>query len=159
RRVLFRSPRASRQIQIVRDQHDARSGLTVQLLDQLDDASTGVGVEVAGRLIGEQNARTVREGAGDRDPRLPPARQLRGKVVHAIAQTNTRKELDRACGGTAFASKLERHLHVLERGQRRNELKALEDEPNFLATKARALVLGEALQVDAIEDHGPSGWC
>ncbi len=121
---------------------------------QLDDAGTGCGVEIASRLIGEQDPWMIRERAGDGDALLLAARQLRRKVVHAIAEPDASEQLDRACRRAALAAKLERYLHVLQRGERGNELKALEDEPNFLTAQSRPLVLGEAPEIDAVEDHG-----
>ena len=41
----------------------------------------GRDVEVPGRLVGQQHGGLVRERAGDRDPLLLAARQLRGQVV------------------------------------------------------------------------------
>ena len=61
------SSRTTGERQVVRDQHDARAGFAVQFLDELDDPRAGVGIEVAGRLIGEENAWTVREGTRDRN--------------------------------------------------------------------------------------------
>jgi hypothetical protein len=42
-------------------------------------------------------------------------------------------------------------LHVLDRRERRDQLKALEDEPHFLSPQPRARVFVERGDVDAVE--------
>ena len=44
-------------VEVVRDEHDRRAGLAVERLEQLDDVRAGVAVEVAGGLVGEEEAR------------------------------------------------------------------------------------------------------
>src|SRR5437899_14488 len=55
---------------------DDRVALRVQLLEQPHDLLPGDGVEVAGRLVGEQDGRAHDEGPGDRHPLALAARQL-----------------------------------------------------------------------------------
>ena len=148
---------ASGKRQVVRHEHDAGSRFAVELLDQLDDAAARAGVQIASGFVGEQDSRVVGEGSRDRYALLLTAGQLGWEMIHAIPQSHTREKFDRARGGPAFSAKLERHLHVLQRGERWNELKALEDEPNFLATKASALVLGQTPEIDPVEDHRAAG--
>ena len=100
----------------------------------------------------------IRERAGDGDALLLAARQLRRKVVHAIAEPDASEQLDGARCGAALAAQLERNLYVFEGSERRNQLKALENEPNFFTTKTCPLVLGEKPKVDAVEDHRASRW-
>ena len=148
---------ASGKRQVVRHEHDARSRFAVELLDQLDDATARAGVQIASGFVGEQDSRVVGEGSRDRHALLLTAGQLGREMVHAIPQSHAREQLDRARGGAAFAAELEWHLHVLQRRERWNELNALEDEPNFLATKASALILGQAPEIDTVEDHRAAG--
>ena len=75
-----------------------------------------------------------------------------GKVIEPIAESDAAQQLARTLAGAALAAQLERHLHVLERRERGDQLKALEDEPNFLAPQLRALVLVHRRQVGAVED-------
>ena len=48
---------------------------------QVHDVPAGGGVEIARRLVGKDDRRIVRQRAGDRDPLLFAARQLRGIVM------------------------------------------------------------------------------
>src|SRR4051794_39461102 len=60
---------------VVRGHHDRRPG-AVDPVEQAHDADAGGGVEVSGRLVGQQDRRAVDEGARDGDPLLLAARQL-----------------------------------------------------------------------------------
>ena len=60
--------------------------LLVVLLDQLDDVVACVLVEVAGRLIGQQHARSHDDRPTDRNTLALAARKLVGAVVGAIAE-------------------------------------------------------------------------
>ena len=62
------------------------------------------------------------------------------------------QQLARALGGAALAAKLERDLHVLDRGERGDQLEALKHEPHFLAAQPGALVLVHRRQVGVVED-------
>ena len=80
-----------------------------QLLEQLHDLLAGRRVEVAGRLVGEEDAGIVDERPGDRHALALAARQLVGPVIHAVAQPDA---LERA--GRLRAAGLRR------RGRRRS---------------------------------------
>ena len=93
-------------------------------------------VEVPGRLVGEEELGAIDEGAGDGDPLLLAPGQLGREVVAAAGEPDAREQVLRPRGGVALAAELEGNLDVLLRAQRRNQLKALEHEPNFLAADA-----------------------
>ena len=65
---------------VVGGDDDGRAG-AVDPVDQLHDPDRGLGVEVAGRLVGQQQRRVVHERARDRDALLLAARELVGVVV------------------------------------------------------------------------------
>ena len=77
-------------------------------------------------------------------------------MVHAVAEADAGEQLARACRRPVVAPKLERHLNVLEGRERRDQLKALEHEPNFLATKPRALVFAHRREIGIVEQHATS---
>src|SRR5256885_12248887 len=54
--------------------------------------------------------------------------ELVGKVIDAVAEADAGEELPGARGCAVVAAELERHLHVLERGERGDELKARSEE-------------------------------
>ena len=74
-----------RDVRVVGDEHDRPAG-RVELAEQGDDLGAGVAVEVAGRLVGEDQRRLRHERAGDGDALLLAAGQLRRLVVDAVAE-------------------------------------------------------------------------
>ena len=105
-RVVVRTTRPSRsaidhvgdrrQLRIVRHQHQRRPARAVDVEQQLDDRLPGGAVEIAGRLVGEQDRRIVGERPRDRDALLLAARELRRVVMAAIGQTDFVEQLLRA---------------------------------------------------------------
>src|SRR5690606_22265636 len=85
-RETDRAPCAPGEVGVVRDEHERRAALAVQLLEQLDDRFAGRRVEVARRLVGEQDSRLVDERAGERDALLLAARKLRRIVVEPVGE-------------------------------------------------------------------------
>jgi hypothetical protein len=67
---------------------DDQSGavLAVEGEQQVDDPGADRRVQVSGGLVGQQQAGSHDQGAGDRHPLLLPARQLRGQRAGPIAQ-------------------------------------------------------------------------
>jgi hypothetical protein len=79
----------------MRDQHQRRALLGLQRKDQIDHTRAGRGIEVAGRLVGEQHARRTREGARDRDTLLLAAGEL-ARVMPQYAARARRARGNRA---------------------------------------------------------------
>ena len=69
---------------IVGDEDERRLAGAVNLQEQVDDMSARRAVEVAGRLVGQQDRRVVRERARDGDALLLAARELRRIVMAAV---------------------------------------------------------------------------
>ena len=66
---------------VVRGHHQREGELALQRLDQIEHALGGVGVEVAGRLVAEQQLGALRERARDRDALRLASGQLAGQRV------------------------------------------------------------------------------
>ena len=58
----------------------------LQLVEQRHDVLTGRGIEIAGRFIGEQNARFCDQRPRDRDPLTLPALHFNGPVPGTVGQ-------------------------------------------------------------------------
>ena len=54
----------------MRREDDRDAGLRMQLCDEVHHACSGFGVEVAGRLVGDEHSRLVGECSRDRDTLL-----------------------------------------------------------------------------------------
>ena len=136
---------------VMRHQHDGRMAGAVHAEQQLDDLMTGLAVQVAGRFVREQQRGIVGERAGDGHALLLAARQLRRIVMAAVAEADLGEQRVRARPRLRRAGNLHRDEHVLERGQRGQQMKKLEDEPDALAAQPRQGILVERRDVDAVE--------
>src|SRR5437879_1849793 len=77
-----------RDVGFMGDQYDGLAGV-VQLLEQPHDLLAGGGVEVAGRLVRQQDRGVVHERPRDRHPLALPARQLVRPVRHSRSEEHT----------------------------------------------------------------------
>ena len=78
----------SRGPRIVRHHHDG-STLGIELLQEADDLLAGLGVQVAGRLIGQNHGGIVGEHPGQGDSLLLADAQLARLVVKPVAQADS----------------------------------------------------------------------
>src|SRR5437868_3830468 len=79
--------RAGGDIRLVRHHEDGVAGF-VEPVEEVEDLEAGGGIEVAGRLVGEQDRRAHHERAGDRDALALSAGELAGKVVDALLEAH-----------------------------------------------------------------------
>ena len=90
-------PRALGQFQVVGDEDEAEGFRPLQLLEQIDDVGLGVLVEIAGRLVGEQQRRRIDERTGNRDAALLAAGHAAGIRIGAVrANRHARADRTRA---------------------------------------------------------------
>src|SRR5262249_16134874 len=85
-------------------------------------------IEIARRLVGQQQLRIAGKGARNRDTLLLATRQLLWIVRRTLRETDAAKPFGRSSRGIGRTSKLEWQHHIFERRQRRQQLKRLEDE-------------------------------
>ena len=116
----------------------------------------GGGVEVAGGLVGEEDAGPMAEGAGQRHALLLASRELGRVVVAAAAEADPVQQLVRPLLGLQPAQ-LQRHLDVLARGEGRDELERLEHEADLLAAEAGPLVFAQRAELLAVEPDAAGG--
>ena len=105
--------------------------------------SPGAAVEVAGRLVGEQHGRLCRESARNRDALLFAAGQLCRVVRPALAETDLLDDAREPPAASVDAGELQRQHDVLERVERRHEVKRLEHEADAVGADLRAAVFVE----------------
>ena len=127
-----------------------------QLRDRLvDEARAGL-VELAGRLIGQQQPRPVRERGAERDPLLLAAGELRGPGAELLAETDAAQQLLGARSPVA-ALGAETEPDQLARAQfwRQRLLVVLIEVADNLAPVARAAASTERAQVLAKDSDRP----
>src|SRR3712207_1165859 len=129
----------------------------VDAVQKLHDAHARVRVEVAGRLVGDEDRRLRDEGPCDRDALLLPAGELVGELLHLPAQPHKVEYLGdlRADGAPLLASDLHRVGDVLGGGLVREQLEVLEDAPD-VAPVAGYLAPGDRGEPRAVDVDGPS---
>ena len=141
----------------MRDEDDRLATLAGERGQQVDDLVPRRRVEVPSRLVGEDDARLVRQRSSDRDALLLAARELAGQMAArparptAASSDSTRARRSRApvCAG-------ERDLDVLRRGQRRDQVELLEDEAECAEAEAAERAVAERGEVTALEETAPS---
>ncbi|MNH15811.1 hypothetical protein D3C79_754330 [compost metagenome] len=122
-----------------------------QFLHQFLDALGGVVVEVAGRLIEHHQPRTVDQGAGNRYPLALTTGQLGRFVAQAMSQANAREQRFGALArfGDGGAADQQRHAHVLQRGEFRQQVMELVDEAQRAVAQQATGTLTEGRQLFA----------
>src|SRR5262245_41969239 len=116
-------------VRIVGDHDDGLLELAIEPLEQLEDLFPRLAVEVAGRLVGQQQRRIAHDGARDRHPLLLPAGELAWVVPEPLPEAD---DAERVLGAfdpllAAHLDQQQRQLDVLERGQHRDQVIELED--------------------------------
>src|SRR5207253_11140363 len=110
------------------------------------------GVQVSGWLVGEQDRRVGDQRARDGRSLLLATRKLGRLVVDAVGEADRAQRFTGARCSPTFARVDQRHLDVVERRGARDEVVALEDEPDLLVPDPGELVIAEHGDVGVIED-------
>ena len=97
--------RALGRARIVRHHDDGLAVLAVERLQQVEDLVAGLAIEVARRLVAQQQRRIGDDRAGDADALLLAARQLTRIVLRAIGEADDlQRDARRASRRSAFDS-------------------------------------------------------
>jgi hypothetical protein len=138
---------------IVGDDDDGAALAGGELAQELHHRQRGAGVERGGRLVADQDRRIAAERARDRDALLLAARQVGGQLVHARAEADPLEQLPGLGVGVAGARVLhpDRDRDVLDRGQRWEQVEALEHEAEVAGAQRGQLALAEPGDVLALE--------
>ncbi len=156
RSVITRSARAAATAECVTSSVAAPS-LAPSRVDHVEHALGGLGVEVAGRLVEQQQRRLVDERARDRDALQLAARQHRGEVVAAAFEADRREHRPRARRRIGGLLQQQRQRDVLLDRQVRQHVERLEHEAHAVAPQQRARVVVERAQVAAVEADAAGG--
>ena len=136
----------------MRDDDDGRA-LLVDAFEQLHDADGVLVVEVAGRLIGDQDLRSVDQCAGDGRTLLLAAAQLARVGIVLVAETDALEHL-RDIGADlrgGFTGDQLGEADVLVDGTVLKEAKVLEDDAEA-ATVLRDMAALHVLQCELVDD-------
>src|SRR5215472_6297157 len=141
---------------VVGDHDDRLAELAHAPAEQVQDLRTGPGVEVAGRLVGEDDLRSADQRPRDGDPLLLPAGQLGGAVPQPRAQAN--RVHDGAEPGLVgrAARDIQREGDVVPRGERGQQVVGLEDEADVVAAQPGQPPLRQRGDLGAADPHLPA---
>ena len=116
---------------VVRDEEHRALRLARDLGQERHDALSGRDVDVAGRLVGEEERRSSNERARDRDELHFAARELRRHVPLARAHPDARDGLrDRGFIGRGAVDEVRKH-HVLAGAEGRYQVEELVHDPDL----------------------------
>ena len=134
---------------VVRD-HQNGVAFAMKLAQQADDGLLIGFVEIAGRLVGQNQFRMIDERASHGYALLFAAGKLRGQVLDAIGKTDAGQ---RGAGFVFVGGAMEilREHHVFNRREIGHEVKLLEDESDFLGAEAGESFFVEPRDVDAVD--------
>ncbi len=131
--------------------------IRIQLEQQLADARSGGRIEISRRLIREQHSRPRYEGPRERDALLLAAGELARVVAGAAFQADPLEGLEGRAACIRARCQLQGKHDIFEGGQRRNEMKGLENEAHTLGSQARTSILIEPSEIRSFEQDPAGG--
>ena len=139
-------------IGFVGDQNN-RIALAVQVFHEFHNFIAGLRIQVAGRLVGQDDGWIIDQGAGNGDALALSAGKLIGLVVHAFAQIDGGKRglgaLNAFVRGRAAID--QGQLHVVQSRGAREQIERLKYEADFFIADAREFVVIEFADQIAVE--------
>ena len=118
----------------MRDHDDGLSEFVDRTLQEAEHFGAGDGVEVAGRLVGEHQLRLGNQRAGDGHALLLATGQFIRSVVQALLQSQGIDEQIEPGTVGLITGQSQRHEDVLLCGEHGQQVEALEDEADLVAT-------------------------
>jgi len=126
------------------------------LVEQIiDDRLAGRAVEIAGRLVGQQQRGAGDKGARNRDALLLAAGKLPRIMPEAMPEPDPRQRSLGQREGIAMPGQFERDRDVLARRHRRQQVETLEYDPDMVPAQPRQPVLVERRQILPGDDNSP----
>ena len=118
------------------------------LLQDVHDLDGGLGVERAGRLVGQQDLGVVDKGAGNGHALHLATGHLVRALVELVAEADLLQRLRGAPApfGLADAGERQRQLDILQHGLVRDEVIALEDEADGMVAVGVPVAVAELLR-------------
>ena len=133
--------------------------LPVQLFHDVEQVLGGVGVEVGGGFVGQDEFGLGGQGAGHGDALLLSSRELAGAAVEAVAQAHGLQQLYGPFRAFGFGPALQVHdkLHVLQGREHRQQVVGLKDKTDVMQPEVNDLTGFQRPQIGAVDDHRAGG--
>ena len=130
---------------VMGDDEQPRACRSRSFEQQVDDPGTGRAVEIASRLVGQEELRARGGGAGDRYPLLFAARELRRVMGQAMTEADSFELGLRPLAGIERSGQFERNRDILDCGHGGEQVERLEDDPQRSAAKAGKVILAQPI--------------
>ena len=114
---------ALRQAGVMRHQDKRCLSPPLQVEQQVDDMTAGLAVEIACRLVGEENLRVGTQGASQRHALLLPSGELGREMIYPVRQPDLVEHGAGRVEGIGSAGKLEGKRDIFECRHRRHQVK------------------------------------
>jgi len=138
-----------RMMQAVRDHQKAAAGARHEVTRQRQHVVGGLLVEIAGRLVREQQRGLDRERPADRDPLLLAAGQLLGVAFQESAEPEPLDQL-RLPGGIVPARDPRLEGEIVFDGKARDQVELLEDQAQPVAPQRCAPRIGKLSTINVV---------
>ncbi|AIB13926.1 hypothetical protein ABAZ39_18485 (plasmid) [Azospirillum argentinense] len=145
---------------VMGDDDDRGADVPIEGDQRGHDVLGRLAVEIAGRLIRQQNGGLTDQRPGDRHTLALAARHLVREMVQAVGQTDlfqsglgTRQRLP-----PEHSPIQQRHGDVVERRQAGKQVKRLEDEADFPVADVGEVIAGSRSKVAPTEQQPPGAW-
>jgi len=127
----------------------------IEFLEQADDLPAGLRIEVAGRFVGQDHIRLVRQSACNRHALPLSAGQLQRSVFQSLGQADRRQEFlsPRPSLAPRKSRQREGDFDVLAGGQHLQQVECLEDEAQSPKSERRSLFASEILSDPVLDTH------
>ena len=149
--------RALGRVRIVRDHHDRLAVIAIERLQQVEDFVAGLAIEVARRLVAEEQRRVGHDRARDADALFLTAGELARIVLRAIGQADDlQRDADAlAALGLAELRQEQRQLDVALGRQHRQQVVELEDEADVARAPLRQRAAAQLVDAHAADFDAP----
>lgn len=147
--------RAGQRLAIVRGNEECRIGLPHEVGEKREDLLASLVVQVAGRLVGEDEERVVSQGTSDGYPLLFSPGQPVRKTISSVEEADViEHRLGPFLGGRRrVPSEFEGQEHVLDHREGRDQVKRLEDKSDMRPPKERPIRFGKLREVGPVNHH------
>ena len=142
---------------VVGDHDDRLAELVDGGAHEGEDLAAGAGVEVARRLVGEDEVRPRGQRPGDGDALLLTTGELARAVRQAVAEADGLDDRAQPRSVRPTPGEGQRQRDVLLGVERRQEVVGLEDEADALAAEAGQLAIRQRPEVDVADEDVTGG--
>ncbi len=138
---------------VVRDHHDRLAVFAHGITQEPQHLAAGAGIQIAGRLVREDDGRARHDRTRARHALLLAAGKLARTMVQTFLQADHPYHLPEPSAVDRLLRDLQRQKDVLLGGQRRYQIEGLEDESDLVAAQVGELLLVHGRDLKAFDDH------